>query len=462
MQAKLNLIAEKAKRDKGMKFSALIHHINADNLVECFSELKRDKASGIDGVTVEEYGSNLEWNVFDLMERLKSKNYHPKPVRRVYIPKAGNKDEKRGLGIPTVEDKLVQLMLKKLLEAIFEPNFVEFSHGFRPNRNCHTAIKELHEEVMKRPINFIVEVDIRKFFDTVKHYWLLRCLEERISDPNLLGLIRKILKAGVMEEGQYHASELGTPQGGIISPLLANIYLHYVLDIWFERIFKPEAKGYMKMTRYADDFVVFCESESDAKEFLKSLEERFAKFGLGLSVEKTKIIKFGRKAWTQSQKEGKKLDTFNFLGFTHYCAKSRKGHFVISHKTAKENLNRKLKETKEWIKHVRGVLPQRAWWPMLKAKLTGHYNYFGISGNTRCLKQFYWQVTKIAFKWINRRSQRKSMTGKMFAQYLQWNPLPMPKIYHALYTIKANNANASLGSRVWENYKHGSEGMTLR
>jgi len=462
MQAKLNLIAEKAKRDKGMKFTALIHHINADNLVECFSELKKDKASGIDGVTVEEYGSNLEWNVFDLVERLKSKNYHPQPVRRVYIPKAGSKDEKRGLGIPTVEDKLVQLMLKKILEAIFEPNFAEFSHGFRPNRNCHTAIKELDEEVMKRPINFIVEVDIRKFFDTVKHYWLLRCLEERISDPNLLGLIRKILKAGVMEEGQYHASELGTPQGGIISPLLANIYLHYVLDIWFERIFKLETKGYTQMIRYADDFVVCCESENDAKEFLKSLEERFAKFGLSLSVEKTKIIKFGRHAWKLSQKSGNKPDTFNFLGFAHYCAKSRGGYFVVGHKTAKENLNRKLKETQRWIKDVRGILPLKAWWPTLKAKLRGHYNYFGVSGNMRCLNQFYYKVIKMAFKWINRRSQRKSMTWEMFTQYLQWNPLPMPRIYHTLYAMKANDANASLGSRVWENYKHGSRGVALQ
>jgi len=435
MKTKLNLITEKARRDKRLKFTSLIHHINEDNLVQCFSELKKNKASGIDGVTVEEYGRNLEWNIFTLVEKLKTKSYRPQPVRRVYIPKAGKTDEKRGLGIPTVEDKLVQLMLKKILEAIFETDFVEFSHGFRPNRSCTTAIKELNEEVMTQPINFIVEVDIREFFDTVKHYWMLRCLEERIADPNLLWLARKFLTAGVVEEGEYHVSEQGTPQGGVVSPLLANIYLHYVLDIWFEKIFKPAAKGHMKMIRYCDDFVVCCESERDTREFLKALEDRFSKFGLTLSPTKTKIIKFGRKTWQFSRKKKEKSATFNFLGFTHYCAKSRRGDFKIGHKTSKENLNRKLKETKEWIKNVRNLLVLKAWWPVLKAKLTGHYNYFGISGNMRCLRQFYNRVISTVFKWINRRSQRKSMTWEMFLQYLQWNPLPTPRIFHQLYTL---------------------------
>ncbi len=435
MKAKLNLIAEKAKRDKRLKFTSLIHHINEDNLVQCFSELKKDKASGIDGVTVEEYGRNLEWNIFNLVEKLRTKSYRPQPVRRVYIPKAGKKDEKRGLGIPTVEDKLVQLMLKKILEAIYETDFVDFSHGFRPERSCITAIKELNEEVMTRPINVIVEVDIRKFFDTVNHYWMLRCLEERITDPNLLWLVRKFLTAGVVEEGEYHASEQGAPQGGVVSPVLANIYLHYVLDIWFEKSFKPTTKGHMKMIRYCDDFVACCESERDAKEFLKALEDRFSKFGLTLSPEKTKIIKFGRNAWQRWKKAGEKPATFSFLGFTHYVATSRRGNFMIGHKTSKENLNRKLKEIKEWIKNVRNLATVKAWWPILKAKLTGHYNYFGISGNMRCLRQFYNRVINAVFKWINRRSQRKSMTWEMYLQYLQWNPLPTPRIFHQLYTL---------------------------
>lgn len=436
MKAKLNLITEKARQDKSLKFTALIHHINEDNLVACYHELAEDKASGVDAMTVEEYGRELEWNIFNLVERLKSKTYKPKPVRRVYIPKAGKANEKRGLGIPTVEDKIVQLMLKKILEAIFEIDFKDCSHGFRPNRSCHTAIKALNTEVMKKPINFVVEVDVAKFFDTVSHYWLLRCLEERVSDPNLLWLVRQILKAGVMDDGEYQASETGTPQGGVVSPLLANIYLHYVLDNWFEKVIKPKTKGYMQLVRYCDDFVACCESEHDATEFLQLLAERFSKFELTVSPEKTKIIKFGRHIWKLSKKSGRKLETFNFLGFTHYCGTSRKGYFVMGHCTSKQNMNRKLKETKEWIKRVRGKMEIKAWWPTLKAKLTGHYNYFGISGNHRCIQRFYYGVVTTVFKWINRRSQRKSMTWEMFQQYLQWNPLPRPRICYALYDAR--------------------------
>jgi RNA-directed DNA polymerase len=433
MMKKLNLIAEKAKRDKKLKFNALIHHINEVNLAKCYFELKENKASGIDGVTVEEYGRNFGENISKLVGRLKRKEYRPQPVRRVYIPKSGS-DEKRPLGIPAVEDKLVQMMLKKLLEAIFEPIFLEFSYGFRPKRNCIDAIKRLNQEVMKKPINFIVEVDIKKFFDTVSHYWLQRCLEERISDPNLLWLVRRFLKAGVIEDGEYRSSELGTPQGGVISPLLANIYLHYVLDNWFEKIIKPKARGHMQCIRYCDDFVVCCESERDAKEFLKALEERLKKFGLAVSPEKTKIIKFGRNIWRRLKKVGKKPETFNFLGFTHYCGTSRQGYFKMVHKTSKENLRRKLGEICKWVKGVRNLLPLRSWWPILKAKLAGHYSYFGISGNYRSIRQFYSRVICVAFKWINRRSQRRSMTLERYWHYLQMCPLPMPRIYYVLYT----------------------------
>ena len=436
MKGKLNLITEKARQDKRLKFTSLIHHINEGNLAQCYRELKRDRASGIDGVTVEEYGKELEENISHVVERLKVKQYRPQPVRRVYIPKAGKPDEKRGLGIPTVEDKLVQLMLKKILEAIYEPDFEEFSYGFRPNRSCLTAVNRLNKEMMTKPINYIVEVDVRKFFDTVNHYWLQRCLEERVKDANLLWLIRRILKAGIMEEGQYQASDQGTPQGGVISPLLANIYLHYILDIWFVKQIKPKAKGYMQMIRYCDDFVVCCESEQDANTFLTELVERFSKFGLRVSPEKTKIVKIGKAAWQRWRRTGEKPESFNFLGFTHYCATSRNGSFSMRHKTSKENLVRKLKEIQEWVKGIRNLRKLKEWWPTIKAKLTGHYNYFGISGNYRCLRQFYYLVLRVVFKWINRRSQRKSMTWEMFQRYLQWNPLPTPRICHVLYTVK--------------------------
>jgi len=431
---KLKLIAERAKQDKKVKFTSLAHLINEESLAACYRELKKDKACGIDGVTVEAYGENLEEKLKELVQRMKEKRYRPKPVRRVYIPKAGKSGE-RPLGIPSVEDKLVQLMVKKILEAIFEQDFLECSNGFRPGKSCHRAIDQLDKVVMTKPINYVVEVDIEKFFDTVRHYWLLRCIEERVKDPNFLWLIRKFLKAGIVEEGRWIKSERGTPQGAIVSPLLANIYLHYVLDLWFEKKFGSKAEGYVQMIRYCDDFVVACESRRDAERFLKELSERFSKFGLKVSEEKTKIVGFGRKTGERSKETGEKLKTFNFLGFTHYCTTSRRGKFIVGHKTSKQSRACKLREIKEWIKKVRSMISLREWWPVLKAKLIGHYSYFGISGNMRCLRQFYGQVISMVYKWINRRSQKKSMNWRHYQEYLKRYPLPMPKIYHTIYTL---------------------------
>lgn len=432
MEAKLAQIAKKAKQDKKLKFTSLIHHVNEANLVKCYQELKKNKACGIDGQTVEEYGENLDANVKQLVERLKVKAYQPKPAKRVYIPKAGRK-EKRGLGIPSVEDKLVQIMLKKILERIYEADFLDVSYGFRPKLSCHDAVKALNKEVMKKPINYIVEVDIKGFFDNVNHDWLQRCLEERITDSNLICLVKRFLKAGYVEEGKEIATTVGTPQGGVISPLLANIYLHYVLDLWFKKKVKPKARGHIELIRYCDDFVVCCESEKDAKSFLDILKARLGKFGLEISEDKTKVLKFGRQVWKHAQKQKGKVETFNFLGFTHYCGKSRKGYFVMVHKTSKENLSRKLKETKEWLKKMRCQVKLKELLPILKSKLIGHYNYFGISGNYRCLKQFYTMIFWLLFKWINRRSQKKSMSFEIYSNYLQHNPLPMPRICYALY-----------------------------
>jgi RNA-directed DNA polymerase len=320
--SKLKLIAEKARKDKGFKFNSLAHLINEESLSWCYGELKVGKAPGIDGVGVIAYGENLDENLADLVERMKTKKYRPQAVKRVLIPKPGKK-EKRGLGIPTVEDKLVQLMMKKILEAIFEQDFVDFSYGFRPKRSCHQAVKRLNEIVMKTPVNLVVDVDIEKFFDNVSHYWLLRCLEERIDDPNFLLLVRRFLKAGIWENGIFSASKVGTPQGGVVSPVLANIYLHYVLDIWFERKFKPASKAKIEMIRYCDDFIVCCESKNDAENFIAELEERLSKFNLNVSKEKTSVVRFGRLPWNSYNKgKGDRPQTFNFLGFTHYCGKT--------------------------------------------------------------------------------------------------------------------------------------------
>ena len=448
-----------AKADRKMKFTSLVHHINEANLLECYRELKRNKASGIDGVTVEEYGQNLQDRIKDLVQRLKTKQYKPQPVRRVYIPKPG-KEESRALGIPALEDKLVQLMVKKLLEAIFEPKFLDCSHGFRPNRSCHTAIAELNKSVMKEPVNYIVEVDIRKFFDTVNHYWLIRCLEERISDPNMIWLIKQFLKSGIMEQGKYQASIEGTPQGGIISPLLANIYLHYVLDLWVQVEVIPKARGKMRLIRYCDDFIVCCENQQDAEQFLEELQIRLKKFNLKVAEDKTKLIKFGRQPWKQWRKGGAKPGSFNFLGFTHYCGTTRKGWFSIKHKTAKDRLRMKLTSTKDWLKRICNMLPLKEWWPTLNAKLLGHYRYYGVSGNYRCINKFYKQTVSMVFKWLNRRSQKRSLIWLNFMKYLSLNPLPKPKIYFDMYT-PSPFGNAAMKSPVWENHSQGSVGASI-
>jgi len=431
--SKLKLIAEKARKDKGFKFNSLAHLINEESLSWCYGELKVNKAPGIDGVGVLKYGENLDENLKDLVERMKAKKYRPQAVKRVLIPKPGKK-EKRGLGIPTVEDKLVQIMMKKILEVIFEQDFADFSYGFRPKRSCHQAVKRLNGIVMKTPVNYVVDVDIEKFFDKVSHYWLLRCLEERIDDPNFLLLVRRFLRAGTWENGRFSQSKVGTPQGGVISPVLANIYLHYVLDLWFEKKFKPVSKARVEMIRYCDDFIVCCESKKDAANFIVELKERISKFNLNVSKEKTSIVRFGRQAWKTSIKGGDRVQTFNFLGFTHYCGKTRRGYFMMGHKTQKEKLRKGLTELNLWLKNVRNLFLLKDWWKVLSAKLLGHYNYFGVSGNMRCLKQFQHEASKLIYKWINRRSQKRSMTWEEYFRYLDWNPLPQPRIQHDLYT----------------------------
>jgi RNA-directed DNA polymerase len=427
-------ITVKADADKGFKFTSLAHHINEELLWKVANELKPDKAMGIDNISVAEYLENGKANIESVVSRMKDKTYRPKPVKRVYIPKPG-KDEKRPLGIPATEDKLVQLGVKHILDAIFEPDFLDCSHGFRLNRSCHTAIDRLDKAIMTKPIQHVVEVDIRKFFDNVNHYWLLRCLEERISDPNFLWLIRRFLKAGVMEHGMFTDSNSGCPQGGIVSPILANIYLHYVLDLWFEKIFRKSSICYMEMIRYCDDFVVLFESKKDASRFLKELEERLAKFSLKIAEDKTRMFEFGLMAHKRSLKNGTKLPSFNFLGFTHYCRLNRLGKSVVGHKTNKDNLRRKLREMKEWVKAMR-IVPMGVWMETLKLKLKGHYNYFGVSGNYNCIKQYYYQVVSIVYKWVNRRSQKKSFNWQTFGNYLKVNPLPQPRIMVNLYTLK--------------------------
>jgi group II intron reverse transcriptase/maturase len=427
----LKLIAKKAKQDKRHKFSWVMPMIDEDCLVRCYKKLNKKSACGIDGMTVEEYGNNVRKNIDELYSKMKHLDYWPKPVRRVWIPKSG-KLEQRPLGLPTVEDKIVQTALKEILEAIFEQEFLECSHGFRPERSCHTAIKELNEAIMHKPVNFVVDVDIKKFFDTVDHDWMYEMLKLKITDPIFLGYVWRMFRAGAMEDGRVGETDEGTPQGGIISPILANIYLHYTLDLWFEKEFRKSTTGYVQLIRYCDDFVMLCESKIDGERFLEQLKKRLAKFKLEISEEKTQMISFGKNTWKASRRSGKKMKSFDFLGFTHYCKASRRGWFIVGHKTSKKRLACKLKEMNLWLKKIRNACPMKDWWKTLKAKVCGFFNYFGINGNYRSLQQYYKRVLSLCFKWINRRSQKKSMNWRKFIRYIMWNPIPTPRIYHDL------------------------------
>ena len=427
METKLNFITGLAKQDKKLKIYNLIYLLNEKNLAKCFYELKKGKAVGVDGVTLEEYEKDLERNLKELVTKMKMWKYKPKPVRRVYIEKGNGK--KRPLGIPAVEDKIVQMGVKKILEAIYEVDFLNFSYGFRPGRSCHQALNRLDKMIMTKPVNYVIDADIKGFFDNVDHRWLRRCLEERIGDKMLLRLIVRILKGGVLELGKTIKSKKGTPQGAILSPVLANIYLHYILDLWIEKVIKKRAKGYIGIVRYADDFIICVERKEEAEALLKALEKRLIKFELELSKEKTKIVEFGRRAKKRSG------NTFNFLGFTHFNDRTRKGYYKVGRKTEWKRFRRAVKEMNQWLKRIRNMTSIKEWWKILIAKLRGYFQYYGVSGNMIWLRKFYSIVIRMIHKWINRRSQKKRYNWQRFIEYLKRHPLPQPKIYHNLYTL---------------------------
>lgn len=433
---KLTLITKRSTEKPQEKFTSLIHHLNdPDFLYQCYQELENGKAPGIDRRTKESYTvEEIKGAITEVIARMKRRRYRPQPAKRVYIVKANGK--KRPLGLPTVRDKIVQRGMKKIMEAIFEPTFLDCSYGFRPTRGCHQAIKAGYRMIMTKPVHWIIDVDIKSFFDTVDHHWLMACVKQKVSDPNFNRLIVRFLKAGVVEEGVRRPTEHGTPQGGILSPLLANIYLHYVLDLWFERAEKRQVRGYAELIRYADDFIIGVQTREGAEQILNDLRLRFQKFNLTLSPEKTKIIEFGRFARENWQRRGQgKPDTFDFLGFTHYCSTSQQGNFLVKHMTASNRRRRHQKEMNQWLKSVRNRLKLKVIWKQLAAKLRGHYQYYGINSNLRSLHAHYHWTRRLVFKWLNRRSQRHSFNWTTFAQYLERYPLPRPAQAFNLYDI---------------------------
>ena len=428
---KLSLIAGHARRDRNFQFTSLAHLLDVEYLRDCYSSLNRNKAVGIDSVSWEEYGRNLEENLELLVSRLKRKKYKPLPAKRVYIPKS--KTENRPLGISALENKIVERGITWILESIYEQDFLDCSYGFRPGRNAHQALKKLDELIMFQPVNHIVEADIKGFFDNVSHERLIEFIKIRVNDFSLLNLIQKFLKAGYIDDGLLVKSDFGTPQGSILSPILANIFLHYVLDTWFETVVKTHVKGFCEIVRYADDFVCLVRYSEDAKRIEKALENRFSKNELELHPDKSQNISFGRFERNNAQKQKRRTNTFDFLGFTHYADRSRKGRFKLGRKTSRKKFALKCREMNQWLKSIRNLVKTKEWWKILEAKLRGHFQYYGVSENYDSIERFYRKTLYLVRKWMNRRSQKRTMSWEKFYNYLDHYPLPEPRIVHKFY-----------------------------
>ena len=420
----LDRIRQAAKRE-GVRFTSLLHHINPESLACAFYALRRAAAAGVDGMTWEDYAGDLERRLGDLHTRVhKGGPYHPQPARRVYIPKPDGRQ--RPLAVAALEDKIVQRAVLEVLSAIYEEDFLGFSYGFRPGRSQHDALDALSTAITSRKVNYIVDADIRSFFDTVNHDWLIRFLEHRIGDVRIVRLIRKWLKAGVMEDGLVSASETGTGQGSVISPLLANVYLHYALDLWAEQWRRKEAKGDMIVVRYADDLVAGFEHEAEARRFLDAMRARLEAFQLALHPEKTRIIAFGRHAAEQRDGRGKP-DTFDFLGFTFIAAKSRKGGFLLKRKSRRDRVRSKLGEIKETLRHRRHQ-PFAETGKWLQSVVRGFFNYHAVPTNSRTLVTFNYRVVMLWAAAYKRTSQRARITPQLLDRMRGF--LPKPRILH--------------------------------
>lgn len=431
VSTKTERIAELAKQMPSVALTSLSHHIDIEWMQEAYRRTRKDGAPGVDQMTAEEYAKNLEANLQALLGRAKSGDHYRAPaVRRVYIPKGDGK-KLRPIGIPTFEDKVLQRAVAMALEAVYEQDFLDCSYGFRPKRSTHQALQQLWHATMEVSGGWVYEADIEDFFGSVDHTKLREVLSQRVRDGVLIRLIGKWLKAGVMEKGCVYHPETGTPQGGVISPLLANIYLHDALDLWFEREVKPRLRGEATLIRFADDFVVVFEREVDARKFAEVLPKRFAKYGLRLHPGKTRLVKFERpRTPPQGGKSG--AGSFDLLGFTHFWGRSLKGNWVVKRKTAKDRFKRALHRISMWCRRYRHT-PIDAQHKQLSRKLRGHYAYYGLTGNGRALAALRDRVRRIWFKWLQRRSWRSRWTWERMGRLLEAMPLPPTRVVHSIY-----------------------------
>jgi group II intron reverse transcriptase/maturase len=423
-----------------MAFTSLAYLMDIDWLKEAYRRTRKDGAVGVDGVTAAEYEQDLEGNLQRLLDRAKSGTYRAPPVRRVYIPKGGSSTETRPIGIPTLEDKVLQRAVVMLLEPIYEQDFLDCSYGFRPRRSAHQALKSFRSQLMNCRGGYVLEVDIRKFFDNLDHGHLRRFLQHRVRDGVLLRLIGKWLKAGVMEDGSVSYPDSGSPQGGVVSPLLSNVFLHYVLDLWFEQDVKPRLRDRAFLIRFADDIVIGFRDGRDARRVMEVIPKRFGKYGLTIHPTKSRLVPFRRPSlWAKGDRGGpdKPAGTFDLLGFTHYWGRSRKGHWVIKLKTAADRFSRALRSIDSWCRAHRH-LSIREQQQTLNAKLRGHYAYYGVTGNSGALTRFLREVEHRWRKWLNRRNRIRSMHWDKFRKLLGRYPLAPVRTVRSALRYAAN------------------------
>lgn len=431
METKLERISELSMEHPDMVFTSVGHLINEEMLRDCHNNMDKRKAAGIDGVTKLDYEQNLDENLKELVRKLKQKAYRPKPARRVEIPKDNGKN--RPLSIYCYEDKLVQEAVRRILVAIYEPNFYDEMVGFITGRGCHDAVRKLGRMIEHEKTNWVLDADIKGFFDHLDHEWIMKFVESRIKDPNISRLIRRMLKSGIIEDYVYEETEEGSGQGSVCSPIISCIYMHYVLVWWFKERIQPQLRGYSGLVVYADDFVACFQYKDDAEKFYEALKRRMAHFNLEMEENKTRLIEFGRFAEERRRRKGEgKPETFTFLGFTHYCSKGRNGRFRVKRKTAKKKFAKACRNANQKIKGMR-TLKLKDIIIRTNLMLVGHYRYYGITDNYECLDKYSFGVRRMLFYWLNKRSQKRSYTWEGFNEMLKYYPLAKPRIYVSVF-----------------------------